>query len=332
MKLPESLTTKIKSCHDQFLQDGKILKASQLNQYFQTFREKFGPKALQSMDGEALLEAMHNTSNLDSLVYWLEFKNDEEFPTPQFGSIAGGSALKFGIYKKKETGNWMTGSPKSQKILRIEEAVDFARKHRAELVNGCGLLESLLSNASSASYQKLQDQMQEAAPYISDVAWGHKYFYLMFPDKLDAFHMPLFQRFHLIKLLQTPPEGSGRFVCAYFFKELANDLNLEINALMHVLNEINGRLHRYWRVGTKIHGKISIWKEMQEKECVAVGWDKLGDLSNIQYTRNDKERVRARSRLDTPTTCLKSSGDRHSSYSILWPLFRKATSYCPPMA
>ena len=46
-----------------------------------------------------------------SLVYWLEFKNDDELPGSKFGSIGGGSALKFGIYKRKETGAWMTGSP-----------------------------------------------------------------------------------------------------------------------------------------------------------------------------------------------------------------------------
>ena len=48
---------------------------------------------LNGIDGKVLLEAMHNHSNNDSLVYWLEFKNDDEFPTPKFGGIAGGSAL-----------------------------------------------------------------------------------------------------------------------------------------------------------------------------------------------------------------------------------------------
>lgn len=60
------------------------------------------------MDGQALLEYMHDHANRDSLVYWLEFKNDEELPK-QFGSIAGGSALKFGIYRRKESGAWILG-------------------------------------------------------------------------------------------------------------------------------------------------------------------------------------------------------------------------------
>ena len=45
-------------------------------------------------------------------------------------------------------------------------------------------------------------------------SWGHKYFHLMFPDKLDDFHNEDFQRFYLVKLLQEPPAQKGRYVCA----------------------------------------------------------------------------------------------------------------------
>ena len=45
---------------------------------------------------------MHETTR-DGMIYWLEFKNDDEFPSI-FGSIAGGSALKYGFYRRQETG------------------------------------------------------------------------------------------------------------------------------------------------------------------------------------------------------------------------------------
>lgn len=60
-----------------------------------------------------------------TLVYWLEFKNDDEFPA-KFGSIAGGSALKFGLYRRAESGEWMTGNPRNQKKLSVDEAIDIA--------------------------------------------------------------------------------------------------------------------------------------------------------------------------------------------------------------
>jgi 5-methylcytosine-specific restriction enzyme B len=109
MILSDKMHQKIKDVYSKLDSQGKIISKTQLNQYYETFRERFGIQKLKSLDGEMLLETMHNTSNPDSLVYWLEFKNDEEFPSIIFGSIAGGSALKFGIYKRKETGAWMVG-------------------------------------------------------------------------------------------------------------------------------------------------------------------------------------------------------------------------------
>jgi hypothetical protein len=83
-----------------------------------------------------LLETLHNTSNVSSLVYWLEFKNDDEMPAI-FGSIAGGSALKFGLYRRRETGAWMTGHPSAQReALDRRSRDDGAPKHRDQLVAG----------------------------------------------------------------------------------------------------------------------------------------------------------------------------------------------------
>jgi 5-methylcytosine-specific restriction protein B len=115
--------------------DGKLLSPEQLRQYYATFRNRFGPDKLRNLDGEALLELMHSHRNKDSLVYWLEFKDDEEFPA-RFGSIAGGSAFKFGLFRKSETGIWMTGSPIKPVELSVEQAISIARKHRDQLLSG----------------------------------------------------------------------------------------------------------------------------------------------------------------------------------------------------
>src|SRR5256885_2194305 len=79
--------------------DGKLATSQQLDEYYSTFRSRFGPDKLSSLDGVALLETMHSHGSKDNLVYWLEFKNDEEFPTTSFGSIAGGTAFKFGLFR-----------------------------------------------------------------------------------------------------------------------------------------------------------------------------------------------------------------------------------------
>lgn len=98
----------IEKC-EELVSDGKIYTELELEQYYATFRERFGPEKLSSLDGEALLTFIHDQGNRDSLVYWLEYKNDDEFETRRFGSIVGGSALKFRVFRRKETGHWQAG-------------------------------------------------------------------------------------------------------------------------------------------------------------------------------------------------------------------------------
>jgi 5-methylcytosine-specific restriction protein B len=129
-----------------------LYSKAQLSTFYETFRQRFGPDRLRNLDGEALLAAIHDHGNRDSLVYWLEFKSDDEFPA-DFGSIAGGSALKFGVYKRNETGVWMTGSPTKQRELTIEEAVGIARKHRDQLVKGAEIIERFSSDGTDADYK-----------------------------------------------------------------------------------------------------------------------------------------------------------------------------------
>src|SRR6266851_2225915 len=97
MPLEEKLIDQLKSIQAKLISEGKLPARAKLDSYYASFRARFGPDQLKNLDGEALLNAMHLRGTEDSLVYWLEFKNDEEFPAI-FGSIAGGNALKFGLY------------------------------------------------------------------------------------------------------------------------------------------------------------------------------------------------------------------------------------------
>ncbi len=95
----------LRSALDAVARRGELLSKERLQEGYAAFRDHFGPEKLK-LDGEALLETMHAHGNRESLVYWLEFKNDAEFPGPMFGSIAGGSAHKFGLFRRKDTGQW----------------------------------------------------------------------------------------------------------------------------------------------------------------------------------------------------------------------------------
>src|SRR5258708_28834900 len=133
--------------------------------------------------------------------------------------------------------------------ITLEEAIVVARNHRDQLVAGAKLLEPFLLGATDADYAQLQREMDTRASEVSNLAWGHKYFSLLYPDKLDDFHVTEYQHFHLIKLLVTPPSGDGRYLAAGRFVGIANELGIEMNHLTGLLNQRNGRTYQYWRVG-----------------------------------------------------------------------------------
>ena len=117
------------------------------------------------------------------------------------------------------------------------------------------------ANGTDEDYQQLQQDMNHVAPDVSNLAWGHKYFSLLYPEKLDDFHNPDYQRFHLIKLLQFPPQGEGRYIAGGSFVSIANVLNIPINHLTSLLNIRDGRTpYSYWRIGT------SDWTPQNEKQ------------------------------------------------------------------
>jgi predicted Mrr-cat superfamily restriction endonuclease len=289
--LDKRIRAELSEWHDRLLAEDKILLSQQMDQYLATFRSRFGPEVLAGLDGEPLLTLMHETTS-DSLAYWLEFKNDDEFPTKQFGSIAGGTALKFGLSRRKATGIWRTGISKKPKDITVEEASTIAQKHRDQLLRGVALLEELPESPSDDDCRSLQDQMKQLAPDVSDLAWGHKYFSLLFPDTLDNFHNPDWGRFHLRKLLQLPPQIEGRYVCAGRFVAIAKELDISLQTLTTILNHWGGRKHHYWRIGTTDgEPPVSFWPMMQEQDCMAVGDREIGDLSWIESNKDSREKL-----------------------------------------
>lgn len=283
--------------HQELLNEGRIYTEAQLEKHYATFRNRFGPDALKGLDGEALLEFIHGHGNKDSMVYWLEFKNDDEFDTKRFGSIAGGSALKFRVFRRKETGHWQAGDKDKKnrpKDISVEVAIEFARTHRDQLMKGVQILDEFPEGASDDDYAQLQDQMDELAPDVSKLAWGHKYFSLLFPDKLDDYHSPDLQRFHLLNLLQLPPEGDGRYICAGRFVSAAKEVDLPMNPFTQMLNVVQGKLHRYWRIGTRGgKSKVSHWPMMQKRGCIAIGWPDLGDLEWVESKKESREKLKS---------------------------------------
>lgn len=293
MTLDNRIADELRQLQATMTAEGNLPSRAQLARYYETFRQRFGPDVLRNLDGEALLNMMHDHTNHDSLVYWLEFKNDDELPAI-FGSIAGGSALKFGIYRRKETGAWMTGSSTKQVELTLADAVQIARNHRDQMLKGCELLDALPMNAPDEEYFQLQKQMSQAAPDVSDLGWVHKYFSMLYSEKLDDYHNAEYQRYHLIKLLELPPAVEGRYAVAGRFVAIAREMDITTGQLSKMLNRRDGNPTTTWRVLVNYSDpKWRRWDLMRDGGFVAIGWEKLGDLSEIRADKPSKEKVKA---------------------------------------
>ena len=164
--LNPKIQTELAALANKLKSEDKLLTERQLSRYNDTFREKFGPEQLSRLDDTSLLDRLHQASK-DSLVYWLEFKNDDEFPTSRFGSIAGGSALKFTIFYRRETGSWMGRNTTNTPVeITPVEALNWARKHRDQLLAGVELLRKLPTSATDTEYEQLQANMDSMAPDV----------------------------------------------------------------------------------------------------------------------------------------------------------------------
>jgi len=69
-----------------------------------------------------------------------------------------------------------------------------------------------------------------------------------------------------------------------------------LNHLTNVLNVRNGEPVKYWRVGTKLRGEENeqdIWPDMKAGGYAAIGWARLGDLSQVLAGADVREKIAA---------------------------------------
>ncbi|QDU82613.1 5-methylcytosine-specific restriction enzyme B [Polystyrenella longa] len=273
---------------------GALPTQEEYEKNYRHFRDRFAPERLAALDGEELLNVMHDSKTQDSLVYWLEFKKDEEFNNRLFGGIGGGSAMKFRLFRRKETGTWQganqSGKPKD---ITLEEAIYIARQNRDQLLAGCKLLEALpKDDASDEVFLELQKRIDEQLPDVAHLAWAHKYYSIIYPDKVDNYHSIEWEHYMLLRMLQLPPEGNGRFLCAGRFISAAQEVGISMKYLTATLYEVYGDRYRYWRVGTRNDKtNTSHWEMMEKNDYVAIGWPELGDLSWLEPKKETRERL-----------------------------------------
>ncbi len=287
----EDVFSKIKKICQKLLADKKLSSKEQLAQGYKSFSQKFSPEVLKNLDGELLLNTIFNIGNKDGLTYWLEFKNDDEFHTGDYGSIAGGSAFKYVMFKRNLDDKWVTGNPQNPTILSLSEAIVLARELRDILIYGSEIIKQISStNMGCVEYKNLQENFDNNMKYnMNRLGWVHKYYHMIYPSVIDDFHSVKWQRHGLICCGIEPVKEDNLYEMAGNFIKIAKDCELPVNYVIVAIKEIYGSPVNYFRIGTGDNSN-SYWHDMRSNFYVAIGWKELGDLnlySDIKTIKND---------------------------------------------
>lgn len=220
------------------LPDAKELERQQEN-----FLMKFGPEQLEDMnDQELLREIPHNASNRQSMDYWLEFKNDDEFDQSLFGSIAGGSAAKFLTWQQKDTEEWLVLTPHRHAISE-DEALGIVKRRRTEILDSARALKRFKDMpVEDIDPAKFQAAIKKAAPTTYNYGWMHKYLHIAFPGLVTWNTTRRWLEAQLYSVGLVPP-NTGTYSCGIEIIRFWNSLP----ALSHLPTQVR------YRAGKNLH-------------------------------------------------------------------------------
>lgn len=277
------------SCEDEYHRAAKIIKdyvsetgfeipysRSDIETAIREFQERFSPEKLVAIEDKDLLTSLFYTvgDNTEALCCWLEHNTDcREY----FGSIAGGSAYKFGLFQKKDTGEWMTGSPQKPEVLSEEQALEIGKTIRNALVRGVDIINNAtLDNLSD--FEKLDDDLKQGVgEQYYNLAWFHKYFSLICPEKLSGFHSNDWQN-HVLRCLRINP-SEKYYARSVQLAKIENYAGMYYREFFSVIFEEFGGIKHFVRIGTKDDEKNYV-AEWQQKSVVGIGWRAIGSLND----------------------------------------------------
>ena len=246
---------------------------------YKQFQSDYSIKKLNALDGKELLYNMFLNGNNTNLCYALE--RDHRYEV--FGSIWGGSSYKFGLFYNKDTNTWKTIIG-GQRIVSEDEAIEIGRSIRDALVNGYNIIDNCEKLDTPNDYLNLYKKLEEQIPeYISKIFFL-KYYHMMFPEKLPNFYSEDWHKHILCNLNILPSEfqfvSMGQINCFVRECEISNIV------FSKIILETIGKPKTFYRIGTGEKG------ELFNKNYVAIGWDELGDLSEIYKEENPKEIIK----------------------------------------
>ncbi len=173
---------------------------------YKEFRELFAPQILKGLNGVDILHRIfiNETGIKNSLCHYLEY--DKRYNI--FGSVAGGSAYKYGLFYSHKEQSWMTGS--GQKKIKLSEpaAIELGTKIRNQLVAGAEIISEYGELNNIKDYAELQAKLYAVMDNTIGKAWVMMYYHMIFPGLFPVFYNEEWQRKVLEKISIDADENS----------------------------------------------------------------------------------------------------------------------------
>lgn len=257
--------------------------AERVEAMLRAWQDRFPPERLAALSGAELLHEMHGRGG-DSLAYWLEHKNDNQMACRWFGSIAGGSALKFVVFQSSDN-NWYSGHPKDVQQVSLSQAAAVAEAQRNQLLAALQVVQALPLDSTNAAWDGLREKMAKAAPDFHHLAFFHKAISMWASNRIDDFHSVPHQAGALV-WSGLPVHEGGLWDNARTFCELRRVLEQEsgeptpMTWVSHAMWLRSGEPAAVWRIGAGTD-EYDAWPYMEGRDVVAIGWTELGDLAEL---------------------------------------------------
>ena len=271
------------------------------------FCDAFSVEKLTAMTGRDLLTRLFysDEENKSNLCYMLEFHPRMR---ELFGSIAGGSSFKYGLFYHKKSQSWMTGSPVKPQTLTEEQAIDVASAIRDKLVAGAKMIEADADTLTSVSaYEKLYQKLQSVTNI--DWVWVLKYYQMLFPEQLPVFYGKDIQ-IDVVRFIRQQPSAvpfvrMGQIslyikecgISSPVFGKIYGDTYHSLNAIQettqseaqgNAIGDADVATTHYW-IYTPGYG-AEMWDTFYENGIMAVAREYIGDLT--QYaSRTDMQKA-----------------------------------------
>lgn len=193
---------------DWFSEEAKLLGTidDEAEELYQEFSKLFAPEVLKSLNGLDLLHRVfiNETGIKNSLCHYLEY--DKRYNL--FGSVAGGSAYKYGLFYSYKEKSWMTGSGQKKVKLSEAEAIELGTKIRDQLVAGAEIISQYGPLDSIKDYAVLQARLYAVMDNTIGKAWVMMYYHMIFPELFPVFYNEEWQKKVLEKINIDADENS----------------------------------------------------------------------------------------------------------------------------